>query len=323
MSQPAVSAPASAGPTGLIDTLQAGFNTINRHLWLLLLPLLVDFLLWLGPQLTIGAALSQWAGSPSGPSAVGPLQRVFGEGDLPALLHSDEIRRYNLFWLLAVPVLGVPSFRAGASGSGIAISLDSLPSLAIAAAAVLATGISLAVAYYGLLGQIVRNRTAAIAAFVPDFGVLWVRAAALFVISMAAILLFAVPVMILLTAAQGAAPALLIVASLLLGVAVWLFVHLFFTADALFVGVVGPVTAVWRSVTVVRHFFWESIGFVGLIVVVTYGMAILLHEVARNLQTTGIVLAIVGHIYLSASVSAASMTYYRERFDRLPTKLTR
>src|SRR5438552_14178602 len=57
---PSVNAPANAGPTGLIDTLQAGFNTINRHLWLLLLPLIVDLLLWVGPQLTIGTAISDW-----------------------------------------------------------------------------------------------------------------------------------------------------------------------------------------------------------------------------------------------------------------------
>ncbi len=225
MSHPAVGAPANAGPTGLIDTLQAGFNTVNRHLWLLLLPLIVDLSLWLGPQLTVGPAVSDWLSNPASDPAVGViLERILGESDRAVLVPAQEIRRYNMLWLLALPFLGVPSYSAGAIGGGVAVALDSFPALALTAGVIVVLGLSLAVLYYGLLAHVVRNGTAAVSSFAADFGPLWVRAASLFLISSAAALLFAVPAAVLLTAAQTATPTLLILASLVLGVGVWLFV---------------------------------------------------------------------------------------------------
>ena len=39
-----------AKPSGVIETLSAGYVAINRHLWVLLLPILVDVFLWFGPH---------------------------------------------------------------------------------------------------------------------------------------------------------------------------------------------------------------------------------------------------------------------------------
>ncbi|MSQ24261.1 MAG: hypothetical protein EXR58_06910 [Chloroflexi bacterium] len=328
MNHPAVSAPASAGPTGLIDTVQAGFNTINRHLWLLLLPFLIDVHLWLGPQLLIGTAFNDWnsSTSPAGDIA-GTVERAMYDSDLPIADMPrvlDSLRRYNLFWLLSVPFLGIPSFRAGVLGNGALVPLDSLPTVAIASAAIVTLGFSLAVVFYGLLAQVIRTGTAAFSSFTADFGVLWVRAFALLLIVLATLLTLAVPVGFLLAGTVAAAPTLLtIVASLVLGAGVWFFVHLFFTPDALFLGRIGPVAAIRRSVMVVRSSFWQSMGFVGLMVIITSGFPIILHELARNLQTAGMVLAILGHIYISTAVTAASMTYYRNRFERLQPQETR
>src|SRR5438093_730340 len=160
MGHPVAEARANAGPSGLIDTLQTGFNTTNHHLWLLLLPLVIDLLLWFGPQLTMGHALVDWADS-----------------------------------------------TAVVQGGGGA--LERLPS-----------------------------------------GFLLAGSSAL-----------------------GAGTVTLVVA-LISGVAVWISVHIFFAPYALFVGVVGPVTALRRSATIVRHFFWESVVFVGLIVVIMMGFPI-------------------------------------------------
>src|SRR5258708_23388725 len=39
-----------AQPTGVIETLSAGYTAVNRQLWVLLLPILLDVFLWLGPH---------------------------------------------------------------------------------------------------------------------------------------------------------------------------------------------------------------------------------------------------------------------------------
>ena len=41
-----------AQPTGVIETLSAGFAAVNRQLWVLLLPVLLDVFLWLGPHVS-------------------------------------------------------------------------------------------------------------------------------------------------------------------------------------------------------------------------------------------------------------------------------
>ena len=204
------------------------------------------------------------------------------------------------------------------------IPVDSLGAAAVTTGAVIVVGFSLAVVFYGLLAQIIRTGRAAAGALAAEFGVLLVRAIAMVIIAAAGVSALAFPIGFLLAGMVALAPALMtLLMSLIFGMAIWLGVHLFFAPDALFVGVVGPVTAVRRSVAIVRHFFWESVVFVVLVVVIMSGVPIILHELARNLQSPGMVLAICGHIYISTAVTAATMTYYRERFERLQLTLMR
>src|SRR5205807_5330192 len=41
-----------AQPTGVIETLSAGYAALNRQLWVLVLPVLVGVVLWLGPHVS-------------------------------------------------------------------------------------------------------------------------------------------------------------------------------------------------------------------------------------------------------------------------------
>src|SRR5215467_12072129 len=41
-----------AQPTGVIETLSAGFAVLHRQLWVLLLPVAVDLFLWFGPHVS-------------------------------------------------------------------------------------------------------------------------------------------------------------------------------------------------------------------------------------------------------------------------------
>src|ERR1700704_5244040 len=52
-----------AQPTGVIETLSAGYSAVNHHLWVLLLPILLDVFLWFGPHVSysplVGPAVTQ------------------------------------------------------------------------------------------------------------------------------------------------------------------------------------------------------------------------------------------------------------------------
>ena len=64
MQQP-LAARRQAQPTGVIETLSAGYSAVNHHLWVLLLPILLDVFLWFGPHVSysplVGPVVTQAA----------------------------------------------------------------------------------------------------------------------------------------------------------------------------------------------------------------------------------------------------------------------
>ena len=54
-----------AQPSGVIETLSAGYTAVNRQLWVLMLPILLDVFLWLGPHVSysplVGPVVTQAA----------------------------------------------------------------------------------------------------------------------------------------------------------------------------------------------------------------------------------------------------------------------
>src|SRR3954447_9387142 len=152
MSSPLLDVRATAKPSGLIDTIQAGFNAVNRNVWLLLLPLIIDLGLWLGPQLTVGPLLQNWLIHLSPPPGVSSeVVRSIEQGrqsSLQIIERDPSVGQYNLVSLLG---LGVPSFRAGSPGDGPQVPLGSFPVAGAVAALSIALGLCLSTLFYGML----------------------------------------------------------------------------------------------------------------------------------------------------------------------------
>ncbi|MBM2809549.1 MAG: conserved rane protein of unknown function [Chloroflexi bacterium] len=307
---------------GLIDTLQAGFNTVNRNAWLLLLPLAIDIFLWLGPQVSMGGALDSWlrAAVPP-PGSDSSLVQIFEQNrrsSLETLQQGDGISRFNLLSLIAMPILGIPSFRFGLPGEGTLLPAGSLGSAAAVSAGVLIAGLIATAMFYGLMAQAVRDGGARPRTFIDDAGRLCVAVAGLYGLIIVLTIAIGVPLYFLLVVASAAAPpAAAIVGPLFVGFLLWGLLYLFFTTEALFIGRVSPILAMQQSIVVVRGYFWPTLGFIALYLVISIGMATLWQEIARNLRGVGTIVAIVGHIYISSGLAAASMTYYRERSEQL------
>jgi hypothetical protein len=316
---------ASDRPTGLIDTLQAGFNAVNRNVWLLALPIAIDLFLWWGPQPSAGPILERWLAQAPPPQVAAGFGPGFEENRVAAL---DSLRRgegaarYNLLSLLAPPLVGVPIFHE-ARGEGPLLPLDSPASVVAVVLASMILGLTLAALFYGLLAQGVREGRAGLRSFMPDFAQLAVWVVAFFILALGVLLLIGAPLVALFVAIQAlgsqsvAAGLASIMAAVLLGVALWAFVYLFFTPDALYISRVPPLLAIQHSIRVVRYNFWSSVGLMLLILLISAGLSVLWQQIAVSLRTAGVAIGIVGHIYISAGLAAATMTYYKERFDRL------
>ena len=293
---------ASDRPTGLIDTLQAGFNAVNRNVWLLIIPIAIDLFLWWGPQPAAGPVLERWLAQPP------PAQVSIGLGP-----NFEQNRRAS-----------VEQLRRGEGAAGFnLLAFLILPGFGVNGVASIVLGLTLAALFYGLLAQGVRSGRASPTSFLVDFAQLAVWVIALFVMVVAVVAFAGGPLIALYVATQAMGPqsAAAVVASvlaaILVGVALWTFVYLFFTPSAIYVSKVPPLVAIQNSIRVVRYNFWSAIGLMLLMFLISAGLSVLWQQLAASVRTAGVPMAIAGHIYISAGLAAAGMTYYKERFERL------
>jgi hypothetical protein len=88
---------------GVWSTLAAGFDLTAKHPWIILLPMLVDVFIWLGPRLRFQRIVEQLVAElPSEVEVMEFTQQLIEVGP-----HT------NLFSVLSVPLIGVPALLAG------------------------------------------------------------------------------------------------------------------------------------------------------------------------------------------------------------------
>ncbi len=71
-------------PPGVIGSLKAGFDAVSSHVLLILMPLVVDLFLWLGPRLSVGKVLT-------------PLYDLMFEQARRSLTSPDDLKRFASF----------------------------------------------------------------------------------------------------------------------------------------------------------------------------------------------------------------------------------
>ena len=318
-----------ATPTGVIETLSAGYVAVNRHLWVLLLPILVDVFLWFGPHVSYSPLVdptvtraTEWARQ----VALGPRRAQRN----PELVNAfDDVR----LWLIArtgdlnvltvvargppaPPSLGtVPSVRGDLS-----FITDWRAALALVVAC-LSAGLLLGGAFYRGLAVASSGKGAGLFA---EGRRTWrdvVRVLGLLAALLGVGGLLGLPVLLLVTFTAFVAPLVAAMGVLLVfGALVFVLLHLFFAVDAIFVSNVGPLNAIQRSVAVVRRHPRSSMALMLLTWLILAGMAQVWAVVASNLQSPyGIALSILGNAYVASGLVAAGMIFYIERAEAVPS----
>jgi hypothetical protein len=306
--------------TGVIDTLSAGYEVVNRHAWIILIPIVLDLFLWLGPQLSAGRLISQTLSrlAPLGPG--GASARLLDQAQQRELVEVAE--GFNLLAALApsmVSVVGVPSLVAML---GIRDPLQSTPVETWGAAAAiffgaLAVGMLLGSLYYAILAQQVRDGAVSLTRLAGDAVRSWLRVVEYLVLLGGLGILFGLPIGFLAVGAALLSPALGSLAlSAVMMALVWVGIYLFFVPNAIFLSQVGPLQAVKNSVAVVRINFWGAVGIVLLITLVLLGMGRVWDLAADRIAGPwGLAVGILGNAYIASGLVAASMRFYRERID--------
>lgn len=297
-------------PNGVVDTLSAGFDIVNRRLWLLLLPILLDLLLWQAPQL-LPAALP---GQPF--SRRDELGRLLLELQSRALLYVED---FNVLSLLGLTLVAVPSLLVASPGAageqGGQLMIEGWGAALGSAAGCWLGGMLLGSLYHTLVAQQVRpDGASAWATVVQAARGCWRMLG--YAMALAGVLaLFGLPVLFMVA---GAALVDQLLARLMLIVAAmgwaWLWLYLFFVPEAVFVSRVGPLQAIKNSVAVVRASFWLAAMFMVLSTLILLGMGRAWAVAAAAFSPPwGVTVAILGNAYIASGLVAAAMVFYAER----------
>ena len=307
-------------PLGVIESLQQGINFLNRHLWLLLLPILLDAFLWLGPRLSISSLVTSLAESlPVPPDMPAELTVNF---DLAVETMKNMGESYNLFSMLAGLLTGIPSLFARLDFQTVTrpattIELTTWQSALMWFAILIPLGILIGGFWLTLIVYSLRHERIFTRSFFSRWGWVWLNVN-LYLVALAFALvffsLFFGMIGAVLLGVFGSTGAALFTILWLLFIAfiLWLSIGLYFVVYAMALDGINLASAVWRSLNVVGRNALSTLALLILILLLTEGFARIWMTLSS--QTWGVVLGILGNAYLGTAVVAAAFLFYQSRY---------
>ena len=314
-----------ARPTGVIETLSAGYAAVNRQPWVLLLPILLNVFLWLGPHVSysplvgpVVTSASEWTRRMAvGPGRAAPEAQGISVADVDQarqwlIARSDDV---NGFEALVWSPLGMPSLPSLSTTSEDIAFVNGWGDGIALLGACLGLGLLLGGWFYGGLAVASQNAPGG-----PLAAGRRVPRGVIDVIGLVAVLLgvsmlLGVPVVLLIGFTALVSPPVAVLGSVLL-IAGLLFatVHLFFSVAAIFVSGAGPLAAIQGSVGIVRRHVWSSIALILLTWLILAGMGRVWDLLGSYVPAPfGVLLGILGNAYVASGLIAAGMVFYIQR----------
>lgn len=297
-------------PPGIINSIRAGFDVIASHITVILIPLLLNLFLWLGPRLRLDAmfasmkndVISIWKAS-GVPAA--DIQNVLNwyEATLPHI---------NLFWLVRTLPIGISSLLlphgnlATPMGAPIVwqVNVFNFP------------GWLLMLTFIGWVGGAIYFRSVAWVAIRDQEQTIEIPNAILQTVLISiffTILIFAlgIPVLLFLLMILQRSALLgnlfILFASL---ASVWVIVPLFFWPHGVFIKKQNVLTAIMSSFQLARFTLPTSSLFVLVVFLLANGLNFLWSIPAEDSWMT--LVGIFGHAFVTTALLAASFIYYRD-----------
>jgi hypothetical protein len=338
----------------VIESLSKGFQIVSRHWWLILIPILLDAFLWLGPQASIQNIVTETMETLDAELADMPTQDM-GEWFLTLRDALQEAAaRYNTFSMLRVAMLGVPSLiiwgGAYLSSPSIYESLwvsflrvTEMPDLLVSVSeaefrnapvwqvpsqgswllvsiGLTLVGVTIGCIYMTVMAQSLNSATESWA-FWPRAWRLGRRFVLYWILRALVLLILGIPFgltfALLMALNTGLA---LLFTSIAMGMATWLSFYGSFVIAAMVVNDAGVWRAILNSVNVVLRNFWSTLWLFVLINLIGGGLTLLWQQLSRGSWWTWI--AIVGNAYISTSLIAASLLFYQDRYTSWQRALT-
>lgn len=304
-------------PPGVIGALRAGFDVVASHIGLILMPLLVDVFLWLGPRLSIEKLL-------------GPAYRLAFQQARFSLASTEDANRlvqmqslfnetlehFNLVSLvtrLQMFPIGISSLMAkimpieSPLGEQNIFSISSGWWMLIYTLMLVLIGWVAGGLYFRWVSGIVLGE--------QEAGISPVRAILqtllLSIIWAVSLIGISIPIMILLTVMMMISPALASGAAFVMLVfSFWLIVPLYFTPHGIFIRKQNAFSSIYTSLRMARFTLPTSAMFVFSVFILSTGLNYLWSVPPSDSWMLGI--GIAGHAFITTALLAASFVYYRD-----------
>jgi len=313
-------------PPGVVGSLKAGFDAIASNISVILLPLLLDLLLWLGPRLHIDrlfqpifdemSSYARYSGIPA--ADLNTLQEN-------SALFMEQLKQYNLLTAIRTFPIGVFSLMSGKIsdqtplGPSSVIHIDSLLMLLGWITMLTLVGWISGGLFFRWVSMVVADSTQPTEF---QFGKSIIQTMLLSVLYIMLAFIIGIPVVIVFALVIAASPALAQGLLLILGLlSMWLVVPAFFTPHGIFMRQQNAFSSIYTSLRMARFTLPTSSLFVLSVLLIAYGLNFL-----WNIPSSASWMALVGiagHAFITTSLLAASFIYYRDMQTWLQTVLDR
>lgn len=298
-------------PPGIISSIKAGFDTIAAHITAILLPLLLNLFMWLGPRLQMDALFNSikndvvtiWQ---RGGVPVQDIQRVLD-------FYENTIPNINLFWFLRTLPIGISSLLQLQEASATPLG-D--PAILQVSALSFPAWIFLLVFLGWVGGGLYFRSVAWIAA--PNTDEPGIRTASailqtilISIFCVTFLMLAGLPLFLVLflVLQWNAFLANLFVLFLSLA-SMWVIVPLFFWPHGVFVKKQNVITSIISSIQLTRFTLPTSSMFVLTVFLLSFGLNYLWNIPPQDSWMT--LIGIFGHSFVTTALLAGSFIYYRD-----------
>ncbi len=304
-------------PPGVINALRAGFDVVANHVALILMPLVLDVFLWLGPRLSVDKLLNPvyalvfeqarlGLASTEDASRLTEIQKIFNEA----------LARFNLASL----VTRLQTFPIGISSliskiMPVDSPLGGQNIVQISSGWLLIGCMFLLIAVGWVAGGLYFRWVSGIVLGGGEAGIDPMRAILqtflLSLIWLFALIAVSIPIMLLLTLLTLISPAVASGAAFLILIfSFWLIVPLYFTPHGIFIRRQNAFSSIYTSLRMARFTLPTSGMFVFSVFLLSTGLNYLWSVPSSNSWMLGI--GIAGHAFITTALLAASFVYYRD-----------
>jgi len=298
-------------PPGIINSIKLGFDLIATNITAILMPLLLNLFLWLGPRLRMDGLFN---------SVKTDVISIWKSGGIPAEdiqramdLYENTIPRINLFWVFHTLPIGISSLFLP---QGVSQTPLGDPAILQVSAASLMGWIFL-LTFLGWVGGGLYFRSVAQLTMTgtntPPMRVSRAIIQTILVSIFWGILsmLIGVPVFIVLSIVIQLKAFIANVLVLFLSLAsMWVIVPLFFWPHGVFIKQQNVITSIFSSVQMMRFTLPTSSMFVLTVFLLTFGLNFLWSIPPEDSWIT--LLGIFGHAFVTTALLAGSFIYYRD-----------